>query len=95
MDEQFFEEHFGESARQWRERLQNRHLEGFVGTLLEAVEPLATIGAQLLYVCQPTLGLFMKREAIQDWATLLETPGGLAWFRQQLAEPTTMDQQNE
>jgi hypothetical protein len=31
----------------------------------------------------------VQRQVIKDWANLLETPGGLAWFRDQLLETET------
>jgi hypothetical protein len=52
--------------------------------LLAAAEPLGPLGAQLLWVAQPTLGLFMSRDRITSVARLLEQPDGLTWLREQL-----------
>lgn len=89
MDEQFFQERFADSADKWRERLHRAKLDRIVGAFLEAAEPLSTIGAQVLYVAQPVLGLMVQHQIIKDWANLLETPGGLSWFRDQLIETNT------
>lgn len=68
----------------WGQRLQRYGLAQLLAGLLEVGEPLSMVGAQALYVAQPVLALMTPSEQIQDWARLLETPGGLAWFRQQL-----------
>jgi hypothetical protein len=89
MDEQYLEARFATSAERWRERLHRAKLDRIVGAFLEAAEPLSVLGAQVLYVSQPVLGLMVQRQVIKDWANLLETPGGLAWFRDQLLETET------
>lgn len=89
MDEQFLEARFADSAGKWRERLHRAKLDRIAGAFLEAAEPLSMLGAQVLYVAQPVLGLMVQRQVIKDWANLLETPGGLAWFRDQLMETET------
>lgn len=43
--------------------------------LLEAGQPLAFLGGQLLFIGQPFLGLFMPRRKLSELATFLETPG--------------------
>lgn len=65
----------------WAVRLQAARLDGLVDALLEALEPLAPLGAQALYVAQPTLGLVMARDEIVALARLLETPGDVDWLR--------------
>jgi len=84
MNDQPFHTEFAENAPRWQAWLHQHGLEGVAGALLEAGEPLAPIGAQLLYVAQPALSLVAPREAIGRWARLLETPGGVAWLRHQL-----------
>jgi hypothetical protein len=76
----------------WSRRLRAAHLDGLVGTLLEAVEPLGPLGAQVLWVAQPTLGLLVPREEITLLAQRLEAPGGVAWLREQLIEMDDHDQ---
>ncbi|MCB9453681.1 MAG: hypothetical protein H6672_19805 [Anaerolineaceae bacterium] len=53
---------------------------------LDALEPLGPLGAQLLWVTQPVLGLVVNRAALGDLAQRLETPGGIALLRQMLEE---------
>jgi hypothetical protein len=64
-------------GRRWSER----HLDGMVEFLLTIAEPLGPLGAQVLWVAQPTLGLFMSRDRISKIARLLEQPDGLAQLR--------------
>jgi hypothetical protein len=71
----------------WSLRLRAAHLDGMIGTLLDAAEPLGPLGAQVLWVAQPTFGLFGRRDDIASLARLLETPEGWAWLRDQLAGP--------
>lgn len=75
----------------WRERLQNAGLDGLAGVLLEVLEPFSILGAQLLWVAQPTLALFMDQEKISGWAAFLEDPQHLAHLRESL----TKDETNE
>jgi hypothetical protein len=70
----------------WAERLRAARLIGAVGTLLDAAEPLGPLGAQLLWVAQPTLGLFLPRAEIASLARLLDEPGGVAWLRERLTD---------
>jgi hypothetical protein len=76
-----------------RERLQHRlrslrtqtaGLSNVIGAFLDAAEPLAPLGAQLLWVAQPALGLFISRDAIDDLASVLDAPTGVAWLRAEL-----------
>ena len=76
----------------WSRRLHAAHLDGLVGALLEAMEPLGPLGAQMLWVAQPTLGLWVPREEITTLAQRLEAPGGVAWLREQLIEMENHDQ---
>lgn len=68
----------------WSKRLHAARLDGLVNMLLDIVEPLSPLGAQVLWVSQPTLGLLMPREEITTLARLLEQPDGMAWVREQL-----------
>ena len=45
--------------------------------LLEAGQPLAFLGSQLVLIGQPLLGLFMPRQQLSDLAIFLETPGNV------------------
>ena len=70
--------------QQWRTRLEQSGLSGALDVVLTILAPLAPLGAQLLYVAQPTLSLFMSRATISALAQLLETPDGLAQLRANL-----------
>jgi hypothetical protein len=49
--------------------------------MLDLTEPIAPVGASLLYVLQPVSGLFGKAAAVGDLAQVLELPGGVEWLR--------------
>lgn len=68
----------------WSRRLHAAHLGGVIQALLDVAEPLGPLGAQALWVAQPTLGLFVPREDVAALARLLDAPGGVAWVRAQL-----------
>ena len=72
------------TINRWRTRIEELGVGGMVDTLLIVMAPLAPIGAQLLYIAQPVMGLFVERNSISQWATLLEEPDGLDWLRVQL-----------
>jgi hypothetical protein len=71
----------------WARRLRAARLDGVVGALLDAAEPLGPLGAQLLWIAQPTLALFVPRDDIASLARLLDDPEGIVWLREQLVEP--------
>jgi hypothetical protein len=71
----------------WSVRLRSAGLDGLAETLLDVAEPLGPVGAQLLWVVQPALGLVMP-SAVDDLgslADLLDDPAGVAWLRSALA----------
>ena len=45
--------------------------------LLEAGQPLALLGGQLVWLSQPLLGLFWSRQTVASLAEFLETPGSV------------------
>lgn len=51
---------------------------------LEAGRPLALLGAQLLWLAEPALCLFWKREQVAGLARLLERPGTVDVLMQHL-----------
>jgi hypothetical protein len=65
----------------WGAWLHRAGLDGLASALLDALDPLAPLGAQVLYIAQPTLSLFGSRQAAGDLAHILETPGGIDWLR--------------
>ncbi len=62
----------------------------FASLLLDVLEPLAPIGAQLLYIGQPTLGFLLRHDTIGAWARLLEDPTHWRQLRHQLIETDTL-----
>lgn len=91
---------FGDVVGRWQTWLETHHLTRGFTFLLDIIEPLALLGAQFLYVLQPSLGLFMERQTIDQWARLMESPGGIAWLREKINMPSTqlvepMDEQHE
>lgn len=75
------------SARlgRWSARLRALRLEGLAGALLDALEPLGPLGAQMLWIAQPALAWITPRDEVAALARLLEAPGGVVWLREQLA----------
>lgn len=71
----------------WGAQLHAWGLDGLAAALLEAAEPLSPLGAQVLYVAQPTLGVFFPTEAVDRWARALEDPATVAWLRTRLITP--------
>jgi hypothetical protein len=63
-----------------------------LGALLDAAGPIAPLAGQLLYVAQPTLGLFMPRRSIQHWAEWLDRPNAFAELREMLDSESSVDE---
>ena len=78
----------------WGERLRAARLDSVVSVLLDVAEPLGPIGAQLLWVAQPTLGLFVSHTEIDSLARWLDEPGGVARLRTHLIEPASTGNAN-
>jgi hypothetical protein len=87
-------ENWARRLAHWADRLRRARLDGLVRALLEAAEPLGPLGAQVLWIAQPTLGLFVPRDEITILARLLDEPGGMVWLREQLTESETWKMQN-
>ena len=51
-------------------RVRRLGLAPWAAALLEALEPLALVGAQVGYLLEPIFG----RESLRDWASVLEDP---------------------
>jgi hypothetical protein len=73
----------------WATSLHSAGLDGLAGTLLGAAAPLSVLGAQVLWVAQPVLGLVVPRDEIGDLAHLLSDPEGVAWLREILTGEDT------
>lgn len=70
--------------KDWIQQVKDRGLGGALRVALDALEPLGPLGAQLLWVAQPALGMFGMGEALDRLAHTLEQPGGVAHLRQLL-----------
>jgi hypothetical protein len=66
--------------------LRRRGLARGLALALEVIEPLGALGAQMLWVAQPTAGLFGGREIAAELARVLEQPEGIARLRALLEE---------
>ena len=65
----------------WVIQLQSRGLGEALGLALDVLEPLGVFGAQLIWVAQPVLGVWLNRDTVQNIARTLETPGEIAHIR--------------
>ena len=92
-------EDFGPGAKRWAARLarlaRQRRLHGAIAAALDVGEPLGPLGAQMLWIAQPALGLFVPRADIDALARLLDQPGGVAWLRDQIEHPTHTEQADD
>lgn len=70
----------------WAQQAHARGLDGLLHVALDVLEPLGPLGAQLVWIVQPMLGMWISREVLQQLAETLETPGGFEQLRQQLDE---------
>jgi hypothetical protein len=67
---------------QWRDHLRRAGLDGLAGVLL-GFAPLGVVGAQVLWVAQPALNIFLggaARADINALARVLAEPGGATWL---------------
>lgn len=74
--------------KDWTQRARERGLLGAVHLMLDVLEPLGPLGAQLLWVAQPAAGLFGGAKALGEIAEALEAPEGLDTLRQRLYDET-------
>lgn len=66
----------------WRDQLSGAFQGEWAAFLLDVSAPLHLIGAQVLWVAQPSLSLFIDQARIRAWAELLEDPARLAALRE-------------
>lgn len=69
---------------EWVEQAKARGLGHALSVALDVLEPLGPLGAQVLWVAQPLLGIMVSSEALSSMAQALEEPGGIERLRQQL-----------
>lgn len=70
-----------ETRHTWIEFAKERGLELPLRVVLDALEPLGPLTAQLLWVLQPALGVFVGHDALSKFANLIEQPDGIASLR--------------
>ncbi len=70
----------------WIEQVKSRNLGDAVGLILDILEPIGPISAQILWVIQPVSGLFGWHDAVGDIAKALEEPGGIDQLRHELKD---------
>lgn len=78
-------------VQQLRAWIYRNKLNGIAETVFDVLAPLGTVAAQLLYVGQPTMRLFLPNSNLDQWARLLDTPDGVEWLRVQLIETDECD----
>ena len=74
-----------------QERIKESGFGEIVGHVLEALEPLSIFGAQLLWIAQPALGLFIDSGRIGAWANSLEDPQTIRAWRAGLIQDANKD----
>jgi hypothetical protein len=72
----------------WIKQIKARGLDGVFGVLLDIIEPLGPLGAQILWVAQPTVRIFGADEILGHVAQALEEPGGIEQIRSLLNDDT-------
>lgn len=72
----------------WVDMIKTRGLSNSLRIILDVLEPLGIIGAQLLYVAQPIAGLFRLGNHVGNIAQLLEEPDGIDRIRARLDDNT-------
>ena len=65
----------------WVKQLPARGLGDALGLALDVLEPLGVLGAQLIWVAQPVLGVWFNRDTVRNIAQTLETPGEVEQIR--------------
>jgi len=72
----------------WIDQAKQRGYGDALEVLLTAIEPIAPIIAQGLWVAQPLAGLLGQSTALQYLAETLEEPDGVIQLRQRLSDDT-------
>jgi hypothetical protein len=81
-----------DSFQPLRDRLEQLGLRQLASLVLDVMEPFSPFAAQILWVAQPTLGIFMDRERVGNWASLLEDTQGYDQLRDALLEDENPDE---
>ncbi len=70
----------------WIERIRTRGWVGSVCALLDVIEPLAPLAAQMLHVSHPVSRVLVRDFPLEILADVLESPGGVDGLRKRLRE---------
>jgi hypothetical protein len=70
----------------WIKQVKMRGLANPVRVLLDVLEPLGPLGAQMLYVAQPFSRVLGASDGVRQLAETLEEPGGIERLRRMLDE---------
>ncbi|GAB4437254.1 MAG: hypothetical protein Kow00120_04530 [Anaerolineae bacterium] len=73
------------TLERWADRIESLGLAGVGAALVDAVRPLAPVGAGLLWATQPLVGALFGWDRVSGWANALEDPDGLSWLGARLA----------
>ena len=70
----------------WIKQAKLRGLANPLRVLLDVLEPLGPLGAQMLYIAQPASRVLGMSDGVRQLAETLEEPGGIERLRQLLDE---------
>ena len=73
-----------EESGDWLENIKARGMGDTLITVLDVLEPIGPLGAQVLWLAQPLLGVFGWHKVTGEIANALEEPGGVENLRQRL-----------
>ncbi len=72
------------AEQEWIKQIRARGWGTAFGTVLDVLEPLGPLGAQLLWIAQPAARLLGGWDAVGALAQALEEPGGIDRLREQI-----------
>lgn len=70
-----------DNGQKWILDIKARGWARALSLLVDAIEPLGVLGAQVLYTAQPAMSVFGLGETVRGLAAALETPEGIAALR--------------
>lgn len=73
-----------EYENDWVQKLQANGWGVPLHLMVDVLEPLGVLGAQVVWTLQPVLGVFFQRETLQQIAETLEDPAAMEALRQRL-----------
>ena len=72
------------TRHEWVEAVRLRGWSGAARVLLDVLEPVGPLGAQILWIFQPLSSVFGWRQTVAEIARALEEPGGVEALRREL-----------